>query len=151
MTDFTLHPQLENDTIVVGHFPLSLLLLHKDANYPWFILVPQRTHSNTAELTEIYQLDTTDRAQLMRESCLLAEALNSVFQPDKLNLATIGNMVPQLHYHHVVRFEGDPAWPGPVWGAVPATDYHSAEQARRIELVARALSGDEFIANSISM
>ena len=140
MPDFILHPQLKKDTVVIGHFPLSLLLLHKDANYPWFILVPQR-HG----LTEIYQLNDTERAQLMKESCLLAEALNGVFVPDKLNLATIGNMVPQLHFHHVVRFTHDPAWPGPVWGAVPAIDYDSTEQSSRVERVAGALAGSGFV------
>ena len=140
MNDFALHPRLENDTIVIGHFPLSLLLLHKDANYPWFILVPQRTQA------EIYQLDEADRSQLMKESCLLAEALNSVFEPDKLNLATIGNMVPQLHYHHVVRFKNDPAWPGPVWGAVPAVAYQAVQQQERIAAVVAALRGSGFVA-----
>lgn len=124
---------------MVGRFPLSLLLLHKDASYPWFMLVPQRT-----ELTEIYQLNELDRNQLMSESCILAQALYRVFAPDKLNLATIGNMVPQLHYHHVARFADDPAWPGPVWGAAPAIEYDDGERASRIERMVEALAGSGF-------
>ena len=115
---FQLDPRLEADTLLLGAFPLSLLLLSKDANYPWCILVPKREG-----MREIYQLNQADRQQLLHESCLLAETLSDEFGADKINVATIGNMVPQLHMHHVVRFENDAAWPGPVWGAVAAATY----------------------------
>ena len=127
---FQLDPRLEADTLLLGAFPLSLLLLSKDANYPWCILVPKREG-----MREIYQLDETDRQQLLDESCLLAETLSDLFGAEKINVATIGNMVPQLHMHHVVRFESDAAWPGPVWGAVAAATYPQqlfAETAARI-------------------
>ncbi len=139
MNDFTLDPLLQKDTITIGAFPLSLLLLHRDANYPWFILVPQRPN-----VTEIYHLEEEDRVQLLHESCQLAEALTTVFMADKLNIAALGNVVPQLHLHHVARFRGDPAWPGPIWGAVAAVDYEPAEQVRRIEGVVNVLAGEEF-------
>jgi len=115
---FQLDPRLESSTLLLGAFPLSLLLLSKDANYPWCILVPQRE-----DVREIYQLNETDRRQLLDESCLVAETLNKLFAADKINVAAIGNMVPQLHLHHVVRFKTDAAWPGPVWGAVAAEPY----------------------------
>ena len=118
---FELHKRLMADTLVVGEFSLSLLLLSKDANYPWMILVPKR-----ANIEEIYQLNTSDRQQLLHESCVLAEAMQALFSPDKLNIATLGNKVPQLHMHHVARTTGDAAWPGPVWGAVPAISYSEA-------------------------
>lgn len=139
MNDFTLHPQLQKDTTTIGCFPLSLLLLHRDANYPWFILVPQR-----AGVTEVYHLNEADRAQLLHESCQLAEALTTVFVPDKLNIATIGNIVPQLHMHHVARFKDDAAWPGPIWGAMPAIDYEPSEQVNRTQGVVNVLVGEEF-------
>jgi diadenosine tetraphosphate (Ap4A) HIT family hydrolase len=125
---FQLHPQLKADTVLVGRFPLSLLLLSKDANYPWCILVPQR-----AEVQEIYQLDNSDRQQLLQESCVLAETLAKLFAADKINVATIGNMVPQLHMHHVARFKSDVAWPRPIWGAVDASAYQEGMLARRVE------------------
>jgi len=106
------------DTLLLGEFSLSLVLLNRDANYPWVILVPKR-----ADITEIYQLQDADRQQLLHESCVLAEAMQAVFKPDKLNIATIGNIVPQLHMHHVARTTDDAAWPGPVWGAAPAMGY----------------------------
>ena len=115
---FQLHERLMTDTLLVGEFTLCLLLLSRDANYPWTILVPKR-----ADIKEIYQLNSADRHQLLHESCVLAEAMQGLFSPDKLNIATIGNMVPQLHMHHVARTKTDAAWPGPVWGAVTAIDY----------------------------
>jgi diadenosine tetraphosphate (Ap4A) HIT family hydrolase len=114
----TLHPQLAKDCLTLGDFPLSHLLLLKDANYPWFILVPKRE-----DISEIYQLSEADQQQLTVESSLLARLLAEQFKADKMNIAALGNMVPQLHIHHVVRYRDDVAWPGPVWGAVPAKNY----------------------------
>ena len=136
---FELHPRLAEDTITVGEFELCQLLMHKDANYPWFILVPKRP-----EVLEIYHLSEQERIQLMNESCMLAEALVDVFSPDKINIATLGNMVPQLHMHHVARYKDDGAWPHPIWGAMPAKEYQSEEMHHRIEAVANVLVGDDF-------
>lgn len=113
-----IHPQLADDCIALGRFPLCHLLLMNDSRYPWFILVPEREG-----IREIYQLDDDDRAQLLRESCALSEFLMQSFAGDKFNLAALGNQVPQLHLHHIVRFESDPAWPGPVWGRHPPIPY----------------------------
>ena len=91
---FKLHSMLQKDTLLVGEFPLSLLLINQDANYPWAILVPKRPN-----VEEMYQLNPADRQALLEESCLLASALVKIYKPDKLNIATIGNIVPQLHMH----------------------------------------------------
>ena len=117
-----LHPQLQQDCLLIGSYPLCRLLLMRDANYPWFILVPDRE-----AVTEIHQLSEPDRQQLMRESCHLASVLEREFRPDKLNIAALGNLVPQLHIHHVARYRNDPAWPAPVWGKVPARPYTEPE------------------------
>ena len=121
---FELHPRLAQDTLLVGDFPLCHLLLMNDANYPWFILVPRR-----ADVREIFELANQDQQQLLKESSLLSKALNQLFQADKLNIAALGNMVPQLHIHHIVRYQTDQAWPNPVWGLFPAQPY--AERARQ--------------------
>ena len=118
---FELHPQLAADTVVLGRLPLSLVLLVKDANYPWVILVPERE-----DITEIHQLETQDQQQLMTESCDVSKALQGHFSGDKMNVAALGNMVPQLHLHHVVRYKTDGAWPGPIWGVQPAKGYSGA-------------------------
>ena len=113
---FRLDPNLERDCLKLGEFPLSLLLLHRDANYPWCILVPQRE-----AITELYQLAERDMSQFTAESRLLSRVMMELFGGDKLNVAALGNQVPQLHVHHIVRFRDDGAWPGPVWGALPAS------------------------------
>ena len=113
-----IHAQLAADCKVLGRFHLCHLLLMNDCNYPWFILVPDRDN-----IREIYQLEAADRKQLLDESCLLSEFLMSAFNGDKLNVAALGNQVPQLHLHHVVRYALDPAWPAPVWGKHPTVPY----------------------------
>lgn len=132
---FQLDSRLEADTLLLGAFPLSLLLLSKDANYPWCILVPKRE-----QIREIYHLNEVDRQQLLDESCLLAETLSDLFAADKINVATLGNMVPQLHMHHVVRFKTDAAWPGPVWGAVAAATYPQQLLTETAERIVTALT-----------
>ena len=127
---FELDKKLHADTSLIGDFPLSRLLLCNDANYPWMILVPRRVG-----ITEVYQLNLEDRHQLLHESCVLAGAMQALFAPDKLNIATIGNMVPQLHMHHVARFETDAAWPRPVWGANPTLQYSSESMASVVQMV----------------
>jgi len=117
---FKLHPQLEKDCFILGEFRLCTLLLLNDANYPWFILVPNRDN-----ISEMHQLSTADQQQFMAESTVLSHGLEHVFQPDKLNIAALGNIVPQLHIHHIARFSTDISWPAPVWGAAPAIIYQT--------------------------
>ncbi len=126
-SEFKLHPQLQQDCLIVGNFALSQILMMNDSQYPWLILVPRR-----AEIREIYQLAEADREQLLRESCWLAQALADLFQPDKLNIAAIGNLVPQLHLHHVARYRTDIAWPAPIWGKFAAVPYCDQEAEQRI-------------------
>jgi diadenosine tetraphosphate (Ap4A) HIT family hydrolase len=136
---FKLHPQLEKDTVLLGRFPLSLVLLSRDANYPWCILVPRRE-----AMREIHHLGDEDRTQLMKESCHLAEVMVDLFVPDKMNVAVLGNKVEQLHMHHVARFASDPAWPGPVWGAVEAKGYSADELGGLVSRLQSALAGEDF-------
>lgn len=121
---FKLHPRLAQDTLTIGDFPLCCLLLMNDANYPWFILVPRR-----AEMREIFELEYRDQKQLLEESSHLSQVLSKIFQADKLNIAALGNIVPQLHIHHIVRYQTDQAWPNPVWGLFPTRPY--TERARQ--------------------
>jgi len=138
MTDtrWSLHPRLAADTVSVGDFMLSRLLLSNDANYPWTILVPRRV-----DIREIHELSEADQQQLLRESMLLSRALMRAFSPTKLNIAALGNMVPQLHVHHIARYENDAAWPAPVWGRVPAIDYDEALRSERIRTLRELLGG----------
>ncbi|GAV21057.1 HIT domain protein [Mariprofundus micogutta] len=130
-----LHPQLEKDCFIVGQFKLCTLLLLNDSNYPWFILVPQREG-----ITEIHQLSEADQQQLMRESSMLASCIEKEFNADKINIAALGNMVPQLHIHHIVRYKSDPAWPAPVWGEFPAKSYDSAKANEMMTVLRQQLA-----------
>ena len=121
----------------LGDLALTRVLLANDANYPWLILVPDRE-----AVTEIYQLAAEDQAQLGKESVLLAKTLAEGFQADKMNVAALGNVVPQLHLHHIVRYKNDPAWPAPVWGKHPAKPYGADELQQRVQQL-QSLLGDE--------
>src|SRR5690606_27916102 len=136
---FELHPRLAQDTVTVGRFTLSLLLLSKDANYPWCILVPERE-----DVFEIHHLSEEDQLQLIRESCRLSEVMTSLFDAHKMNVAALGNVVRQLHVHHVARFVDDAAWPQPIWGKVPGVEYMPCELTERIKRLKSALIGEDF-------
>ncbi len=117
---FELHPDLIRDGILVARFPLCLVLLINDASYPWFVLVPEREKTgNTTDLSE------SDHQQLWAESRAFGIGIMRVFRGDKLNVAALGNITPQLHVHHVVRYVTDPAWPAPIWGRQPMVPYTS--------------------------
>jgi len=121
---WSLQPQLEKDTIDIGDLPLSRVLVIRDANYPWLLLVPRR-----AAAIEIIDLDDVEQAQLMTEVSRAARALKEVTKCDKLNIAALGNVVPQLHVHVIARRKTDAAWPRPIWGAVPPLP-HDAEEVQ---------------------
>jgi diadenosine tetraphosphate (Ap4A) HIT family hydrolase len=113
-----LDPQLARDTVEIGDMPLCQALLISDANYPWLLLVPRRQH-----IVEIIDLDYIEQAQLMSEIAQAARSLKAITRCDKINVAALGNVVPQLHVHVVARSRGDAAWPKPVWGAAPPRAY----------------------------
>src|SRR5215468_10767369 len=110
MTGFTLHERLAADTVEIARWPLSLVLLMNAQQWPWLILVPQRRG-----LRDFHHLALADHAQLMSEIAQASQVLERLFQPDKINVAALGNIVPQLHIHVVCRHVSDPAWPRPVW------------------------------------
>lgn len=130
MNEFKLHVQLAKDTSFVIGLPLCDLLMSNDANYPWFILVPR-----VAGIDEVYQLEWEQQQQFLNESSMLAELLMQEFNGDKMNVAALGNMVPQLHVHHVVRIKTDVSWPKPIWGQVDAIKYTDNHQQEIIEKI----------------
>jgi diadenosine tetraphosphate (Ap4A) HIT family hydrolase len=115
---WTLDPQLASDTAAIGDLELARVLAMNDSHYPWLILVPRLSGA-----VEIIDLDERQQSQLWHEIALVASALKDVSRCDKLNIAAIGNVVPQLHVHVVARRRDDAAWPKPVWGAAPAKPY----------------------------
>lgn len=115
---FKLAPELKRDCIELADWPLCKVLLLNDSQYPWFVLVPRQP-----DLKEIIDLSDDDQIVYLKESAKLSKLIMQVFNPDKLNVAALGNMVPQLHIHHIARFTSDAAWPAPVWGKFPAKPY----------------------------
>ena len=130
---YALHTQLADETVPVCDLDLCRVLLSKDANYPWLVLSPRRDG-----LRDLHDLNDADGVAALAEIRRCSQALVDLFQPDKMpdkiNVAALGNQVPQLHIHVIARFATDPAWPGPVWGKVPAVPY---EAAARDALIAR--------------
>ncbi|CAD5200470.1 HIT domain-containing protein [Pseudomonas sp. FEN] len=135
---FVLDSRLQQDTLPMADLPLCRVLLSNDSNYPWFILVPRR-----ADISEVFQLEVADQAQLWRETTELAQVLQQVFQADKMNVAALGNVVSQLHMHVIVRRRDDVAWPAPVWGKHPARPYSDEEVATIREQLRVAFQHDE--------
>ena len=127
---YELHPQLAADTHPLAALELCELRLMDDANYPWLILVPR-----VPAAREMIDLDQAQRHRLTDEIDLAARLLREAFQPHKLNIAALGNLVPQLHVHVIAREETDPAWPAPVWGRVAARPYPPEALVERVRLL----------------
>jgi diadenosine tetraphosphate (Ap4A) HIT family hydrolase len=130
MANFILHPQLENDSALVTELVLCSVRLINDANYPWLILVPR-----VANVSDVIDLNDAQQQILWQESALVSRALKYLFTPDKLNIAALGNMVPQLHLHNIVRYQNDVSWPKPIWGQVPSKAYSSELMIQQINLI----------------
>ena len=133
--DWELDPLLERDTLPVGDMPLSCVLLIKDANYPWLLLVPRRHMA-----VEFTDLDAIEKAQLMNEIAHASRTLKVLTDYDKINVAALGNVVSQLHVHVIARSRGDAAWPRPVWNAVPPREYHPRDLEKLLSTLRERLT-----------
>ena len=127
---FKLDSRLLNDTFFVCDLSLCRVLLMNDSQFPWLILVPMKN-----DIAEIIDLSESEQVVLLRESALASKAMQAIFSPLKLNVAALGNVVRQLHVHHVARFENDCAWPKPVWGNQPTVAYASDEAQALVETI----------------
>jgi diadenosine tetraphosphate (Ap4A) HIT family hydrolase len=125
---FSLHPQLQSDTLPVCELPLCSVLLMNDARYPWIVLVPR-----VPDVREIWELSKEQQGTLWKETTRCAERLKELTRADKMNVATLGNLVPQLHIHVIARTTGDAAWPAPVWGRGEAQPYSTSAAVRQVE------------------
>ena len=141
--NFELHPRLAQDCFSLGRFELCRLLLMNDIQYPWFVLVPEKP-----AIAELYQLSEDERRLFIDESCYLAENLAALYNADKMNVAAIGNIVTQLHVHHVVRFRNDKAWPQPVWGKFDAVPYTQEQLQGTMQRIQKQLPRCQFFSSS---
>jgi|SRR5579871_1463689 len=131
---FTLHPRLAADTTELARWALCRVLLMNDARFPWLILVPERP-----ALREIHDLAAVDRAILIEETARASRLLQERLKADKINVAALGNRVPQLHVHVIARFAGDPAWPNPVWSQGAPQPMTASEREARLALLSAGL------------
>jgi diadenosine tetraphosphate (Ap4A) HIT family hydrolase len=136
---FELNPAFPATSEAVGDLALSHVRLQADGRFPWLVLVPR-----VAGAVEIEDLPANDRASLMAELVLAGRAVRAIGAAlgrpvAKLNVGQLGNLTPQLHVHVVGRRPDDPAWPGPVWGAGPASAYAADALARALAAARRAL------------
>lgn len=126
-----LDPRLEESSSFICTLELCHVRLSHNAAFPWLLLIPQRD-----EIVEIIDLSLADQQLLMQEIALASQVLKTIFHPDKLNVATLGNMVSQLHLHIIARYKTDPAWPHPAWGTL--SEYDGTERSRRINQLKEA-------------
>jgi diadenosine tetraphosphate (Ap4A) HIT family hydrolase len=136
MAEFELHPQLAADSLPVTDLGLSSVRLINDRNFPWLLLVPRQPG-----MVDLTDLAPPDRITLMEEIGLACDVLKALAPCDKLNVASLGNQVPQLHVHVIARLKSDAAWPNPVWGAAAAVAYPPDEAQRLVGQLASKLAG----------
>jgi diadenosine tetraphosphate (Ap4A) HIT family hydrolase len=139
---WALDPLLQRDTTPVGDLPLCRVLLINDANYPWVLLVPRRH-----ETVEIIDLEYVEQAQLMTEVSHASRTLKTMTRCDKINVAALGNVVPQLHVHVIARTRGDAAWPKPVWNVAPPQDYEPAARDKLVATLRQSLTLTPIVAD----
>ncbi len=132
---FALHPRLAADTVALASLALCEVRLMDDARYPWLILVPRK-----AGVESLLHLTADAQAELLGEVRHCAQVLETEHAPTRLNIAMLGNLVPQLHVHVVARFDGDAAWPAPVWGVGQAQPYAHEALAQQRARYRRALA-----------
>ena len=131
---FDLDERLQNDSYFVCKLPLSQVRLINDSQFIWCLLIPEIN-----AVVEVIDLNELQQKQMWLESALLSRALKAGFSPDKLNVAAIGNVVSQLHVHHICRFKTDVAWPSPVWGRQAMVSYQESERLTLIDKIAALL------------
>lgn len=132
---FSLDPKLESDSAYVCDLDLSQIRLGANSTFPWVLLIPKRNN-----IREIIELEELDQQQLMREIVQVSRAVQSIYQPDKINVGALGNIVPQLHVHVVARYVGDKAWPSAAWKGDFKVPYTTEALEEALDKLRQALS-----------
>ena len=132
---FKLNKQLQKDSHLIGRLDKSYILLMKNSLVPWIVIVPEVNE------TEFYEIENREQQKLLQQINIMSRFLSADFKTDKINVATIGNVVKQMHIHIVGRFENDYCWPGVVWGAKEMTAYADNEVERIKILMGEKIEG----------
>lgn len=125
---FVVDNRIAQDSRLIKNLPLCQLRLQNDARYPWLVLLPK-----VANVTEVHELSLDQQRQLMQESSMVSKALKQATACTKINVANLGNVVSQLHWHVVARFNDDATWPGPIWGVGDAIPYPQEQQPQWLD------------------
>ena len=128
--EFKLDERLKGDTYFIGNLPLCSVLLMNVSNFPWIILVPR-----SQEITELFHLSESEQINYHKETNYLLESMSDVYKSHKMNIASLGNLVPQLHTHIIVRYKDDDAWPNPVWSYKKMAKYSETQSALEIDKI----------------
>lgn len=134
MDPFRLDDRLARDSVLITKLGLCQLRLQNDSRWPWLILVPQRN-----DVSELFDLTPLDQAVLTFETNLVSSALKDLTGAVKINVGALGNIVRQLHVHIIARNEGDPCWPGPIWGQGTAAPYAENDKQELMKKITGAL------------
>lgn len=137
MTTFLLHPQIESDSIFITDMKLCQVRLHKNAAFPWIMLIPK------VNVIEVVDMKSEEQQKLMQEICIASTVMRRLYNPTKLNIATIGNVVSQIHVHVVARYDTDKAWPKTVWYCGVEEDYSKENHDLQVSLLQRAFQDME--------
>lgn len=135
MSGFAVHRQLLQDCSVIGDTELCRVLLMNDARFPWLVLVPRLVN-----LRDLHEVATTHRNQLFDDIEAASITVKALIDADKINVAALGNQVPQLHVHVIGRLTSDDAWPGPVWGSGEPIPYEPSAQKDRERTIFESMS-----------
>ena len=122
MNIFKVDPALELDSFFIAEMELSYLFIKNDKENPWFILVPRKVNA-----IELVDLNHEEQCMLMEEVTMVSEFLKTYYQPKKINIGALGNIVHQLHIHVIARFENDRTWPQALWGSTPNDHFEPFE------------------------
>jgi diadenosine tetraphosphate (Ap4A) HIT family hydrolase len=122
MKNFVVDPKLEENSYLIADLQLSKLYVKDDKENPWFVLVPKKMNA-----TELTDLNHEEQCILMEEVTIVSEFLKNYYNPDKINIGALGNIVRQLHVHVLARYESDRAWPQALWGTMPSLHFEQVE------------------------
>lgn len=135
MEKFQIDKRLENDSAIITTLNLCQVRLHLNAAFPWILLIPQQQN-----LKEIIDLSDTDQHLLLKEIALASKVMQKLYNPHKLNIANLGNMVSQLHIHVITRYDHDRAWPNPIWNSGITDTYQAQELQDTIQQIYEAFT-----------
>ena len=133
---WSLHPKLEADCHRLLSDERCEILLHRNSQLHWILLVPKTTH------IDLLDLPAEELANLMQRARVIGRLLKSHYNYPRVNVGALGLLVPQLHLHVIGRSPTDPCWPNPIWGQIPDGGAYSEAEVSEVRGQLKAVFGD---------